>query len=474
MELLSDDNSSKLITKHLKEIDEQASDYNSKIFISAANNIVNKRKILRNAFLRTIIFAIICILTILLYFPFNILCILTVCIISITLDYYYNKYLNKNFEKIITLSADIDEKHHVLKLLNNQLHEQNKLLSDKVNVINQLEIIKEEKHRVQSNLANITSYNNHLTNIIRGVNHEVSPWLGSIGNIACIAKEEYTKHILDYNNLTESDVEIIKYLDEIRKASRQAADVLVLTSKNVKKLRTWSTTKSNLLDTIRSWGYIALMEQDIKGKLSNNNLIIDHATLDFDVLHSPMLISQIILNLVKNSIDHNEERYDDLSVKIYGDSTSTLFVEDNGKGISPETLSNIFKVGVSTKNDSHLPTGIGLANTVDYCMLMGAVISVESKVGKFTRFGITFKTTNTDTIKRNPLVDDYSGNRSAYYNIIINNEQSIDEHNINSVEHHSDQKTTSNISIKITPKIEYDTDFRLRMADIDETLKKLT
>lgn len=427
----------------------------------AEHTVKIENTIMYLALIRSLIFCFIIVTSIVLPIQFELPFIIFVGFLYFMYDFTLSKRINKQskqVEQLVVLNSNIDEESQELKKRNDKLQSQNNVLSNKVELISQFESIKEEKLRVQTNLANITSYNNHLTNIIRGVNHEVSPWLGSVGNIASLAKEELNEKI--NKNINERDIEINKYLDEIKKAARQASDVLVLTSKNVKKLRNWSTTKSKLVDTVQSWCYIALMEHDIKGRLNNHNLNIDINSLDFDALHSPMLVSQIILNLVKNSIDHNEHMADELIVKIYGDGVNTLFVEDNGKGIPSNIIKNIFVPGVTTKQDSNLPCGLGLASTVDYCMLMGAIIRVESKVGKYTRFHIVFKMSATDTYKTK--IEGSMGSRSAYYQVI--NQTDVP---------HSYTKQPSCTQIEIVPTTNPDTEFIARLYEIDSTLKNL-
>jgi signal transduction histidine kinase len=311
-------------------------------------------------------------------------------------------------EKLVKRQENID--------INQELVKKNKELNEQVENIKKLNIIKEEKLRMEMSLENITSYNNHLANVIRGVNHEVSPWIGTISNIASVAKMEIKANTHKNNSLLE-------YFETISKASKQAAEVLVLTSKNIKKLRNWSNGKSNMKDTVSSWCYIAMMEHDIKGKINEHNLQIDYSTLDFDVIHSPMLVSQIILNLVKNSVDHNSHMLDDLLIKIYGNSKDTVYVEDNGKGIERQILKNIFNVGivgVTTKNDNPLPCGLGLASIKDYCVLMGSKIKAESKMGKYTRFHVVFVPgEETITIKKTKnKTEDSSSFKRDYYEVI--------------------------------------------------------
>jgi sensor histidine kinase regulating citrate/malate metabolism len=83
---------------------------------------------------------------------------------------------------------------------------------------------------------------------------------------------------------------------------------------------------------------------------------------------------------------------DTLQIKIYGNSLNKyLIYEDNGKGISPQLLNNIFRdFGVSTKNISGEIHGFGLYSCLQYCLSMSAVITVDSKEGHYTRFTIKF------------------------------------------------------------------------------------
>jgi K+-sensing histidine kinase KdpD len=199
------------------------------------------------------------------------------------------------------------------------------------------------------------------------------------------------------------------------------------------------------------------MEHDIKGRLNNDNLKIHHKSLNFDAVHSPMLVSQIILNIVKNSVDHNSHMLDDLVVNIYGNNKDIIYIEDNGKGIPPSIISNIFNPGISTKSDISTPSGIGLASTVDYCMIMNAIIRVESKVNRFTRFHIQFSSeiSGTINVKENDI-----WYRNKYFQVINTPEtDSI----------YKKQKSGVNISVLPIK----DTALEKRINDIDENFKKL-
>ncbi|MBQ1948141.1 MAG: DUF4118 domain-containing protein [Clostridia bacterium] len=91
-------------------------------------------------------------------------------------------------------------------------------------------------------------------------------------------------------------------------------------------------------------------------------------TIPEDILIIPMdamLISQVLTNLLENAVQHTEHMTQ-LSLSIYRSGQQAVFqVEDNGGGINPELLPNIF-TGYSGLSDEHSDShkhnaGIGLS-----------------------------------------------------------------------------------------------------------------
>lgn len=236
------------------------------------------------------------------------------------------------------------------------------------------------KEQIKEEIINTQSYNHHLAGFISGLNHELSPWLAGI-NIT-------TKKLLE----TENDYRKIEKLMKIQIASQQTFELLKSFSGSIQKVKNFSVFNSNVLDTIKSWTKILLMERNIKENISSENIQIDFDSLDFTALHSPMFLSQVILNLAKNSIDHNKHMLDTLKIHIHGNKVKKCVIyEDNGKGIPQKLLNNIFNsFGVSTKEISGEIHGFGLYSCLQYCISMNAVITAESEEGKYTRFVIKF------------------------------------------------------------------------------------
>ena len=103
-------------------------------------------------------------------------------------------------------------------------------------------------------------------------------------------------------------------------------------------------------------------------------------------------ISQVILNLLTNSIDFTPSTDGKISISLSKEGEFVkLSVEDNGSGIPEDKLENIFQKYYqvdSSMRREYGGTGLGLSITKGIVDMHGGKISVESEIGKFTRFTI--------------------------------------------------------------------------------------
>lgn len=106
-------------------------------------------------------------------------------------------------------------------------------------------------------------------------------------------------------------------------------------------------------------------------------------------------IMSILKNMVNNAIEaiENAGKGDTISINQYFSDGNCIFtVTDNGPGISPRHLKNIFKMGYSTKFDiqtGNIYRGVGLCGvkaTVEE--KFGGSINVESELGNGTAFTV--------------------------------------------------------------------------------------
>lgn len=101
--------------------------------------------------------------------------------------------------------------------------------------------------------------------------------------------------------------------------------------------------------------------------------------------HDPNQINQVLLNLLLNAIQAMEKP-GAIHVSLRQDHDSALItVADEGKGISPENLDNIFRPFFTTKGHG---TGLGLSLARRIVEAHGGSIRVRSQVGKGTQFEV--------------------------------------------------------------------------------------
>ncbi len=99
--------------------------------------------------------------------------------------------------------------------------------------------------------------------------------------------------------------------------------------------------------------------------------------------HDPNQINQVLLNLLLNAIQ-SMDKPGTIRVSLERDEDSVLItVADEGKGIPPETLPNIFRPFFTTKGHG---TGLGLSLARRIVEAHSGQIDVTSAVGQGTQF----------------------------------------------------------------------------------------
>jgi len=102
--------------------------------------------------------------------------------------------------------------------------------------------------------------------------------------------------------------------------------------------------------------------------------------------HDPNQINQVLLNLLLNAIQAMDKP-GHIYVTLRRDKETVLItVADQGKGIAPENLPNIFRPFFTTKGHG---TGLGLSLARRMVEAHGGAIIARSEVGKGTQFVIT-------------------------------------------------------------------------------------
>lgn len=208
------------------------------------------------------------------------------------------------------------------------------------------------------------------------ISHELNNYLALISGGV-----ELTKIVMNNGDILKANANLEKIASNLEKMTRFVKGLLNYGVLNPHK------AKANI-NTIVSEVSLFI---PIQKKFKNINLEVDcyeglpELELDIDQ------ISQLILNLINNSIDAiNEARRPVGNIKIttkLENNSIILSISDNGAGIKPEIKSKLFEMRFTTKQDGH---GFGLATCAKILENHHGKIEIESVVGIGTTMKFAF------------------------------------------------------------------------------------
>ena len=230
-----------------------------------------------------------------------------------------------------------------------------------------------------------------LGGLVAGVAHEINTPIGigltGITYFLQITEELHKKY--EANDMSED--EFLEYLNESKKLGQQVNTNLERTAQLVrsfKQIAADQTSEKKRMFYLKD--YIEEVIFSLKYITKKTNLEININCNDTININSyPGAYSQIITNLVLNSIRHGYKNKDDGIITITATKINNnieLIYKDNGTGIAEENLSNIFEPFFTTNREQG---GIGLGLNVIYNIVtsnLNGTITCASQQGK----GVTF------------------------------------------------------------------------------------
>ncbi|WP_117883507.1 sensor histidine kinase [Aureibaculum luteum] len=133
---------------------------------------------------------------------------------------------------------------------------------------------------------------------------------------------------------------------------------------------------------------LVLMQQD--GVNNKVEIKLDISPDNLELFVDSKQITQVMINLAKNalqSLKNKENGIIKMSAGINNANKKYITVTDNGSGIAPELIEEIFVPFFTTKNSG---TGIGLSLSKQIMQLHGGSLMVHSVPDKNTTFVLTF------------------------------------------------------------------------------------
>lgn len=206
-------------------------------------------------------------------------------------------------------------------------------------------------------------------NLLRAISHDLrTPLTAIYGSASTIADNYYTlkdeDKITMLKGIKEDSQWLIRMVENLLSVTR-------FDSANVKLIKI-STVLEELVDSVLS---------KFHKRYPDINVDLEIPEDFITVLADPILIEQVLINLLENSVQH-AHGMTELSLKVFTLGSQAIFeVRDNGCGINDETLKNLFTSFAS--NDKHTDSnshsmGIGLSVCATIIKAHGGSISAEN------------------------------------------------------------------------------------------------
>jgi signal transduction histidine kinase len=206
-------------------------------------------------------------------------------------------------------------------------------------------------------------------------------------------------------------------------ASTNTASVLSKIENNIAEL---SALLNSLMNLSKSTSYIEQdrdeefllddvlhnLVEEMEPFATQKNIAITCQEAPYLVRSSKVGITQILRNLLHNSIKFTRQGSVNISVEPIGDEVC-IVITDTGPGIAEEDLDHIFTEFFQVNNTQSQPStgmGIGLSIVQRLSESLDISIHVESEVGKGTEFQLKLKVSDTGKVKRETTTDPSSLN----------------------------------------------------------------
>ena len=217
--------------------------------------------------------------------------------------------------------------------------------------------------------------------LLGGISHEIfNPLSGIYGPLENIEK------IIERSDLKGNE-KINIFIGAIYKNIGRIENI-------IKSLKTLFYNKEFLIEEVDIHKLIDSILEILSSGIKAKNIKIE-VSIDskFKILANNSVLSQILLNLISNSIDASSNDGNIAIKAVIDKNIKIISVKDSGSGISEENLPYIFNAFFSTKEIGK-GMGLGLYIVKDLIIKMGWSVDVASAVGVGTTFTIRIGDSN--------------------------------------------------------------------------------
>jgi signal transduction histidine kinase/ligand-binding sensor domain-containing protein len=232
--------------------------------------------------------------------------------------------------------------------------------------------------KIEQHNAELRKLNNELDRFVYSTSHDLRAPLASILGLINLSRLE-KENREEYLNLIEKSVrKLDEFISEIIDYSRNAR--LEIEPVHID----FQTIVASILEDLE------YLEENVSVK---KNISISGSGQYFN---DKTRLRIILSNLISNAIKYRNTWITDPRVNItisYNTRQAVLMVEDNGIGIVPDQLENIFKM-FHRGSEQSKGSGLGLYIVKETVDKLGGTVTVKSKVGEGTAFEVIIPAMN--------------------------------------------------------------------------------
>ena len=295
--------------------------------------------------------------------------VIVALIVSLLLSWVLSNFHVKRIKRLREATSQVAEGNYDVKVKSSNFDEIGELAEDFNQMVDRLKTQMEEIETLENRRRQFMADVSHelrtplttISGVVEGIRSDMIPVEEQAKGMNLVSKE--TKRLirlvnenLDYEKVRSNQVKLMK--EEI-----QLAEVLEIIQEQL----------------------------DLLAEEKNNRIIVEaeeniYVVADYDRL------TQILINIVKNSIQFTDNGSIYLRGK-QGDNETIIEIEDTGIGMDPNEVKNIwrrfYKADISRANNPYGEFGLGLSIVQKLVHMHNGQIEVTSEKGKGTKFKIS-------------------------------------------------------------------------------------
>jgi len=218
-----------------------------------------------------------------------------------------------------------------------------------------------------------------LGEVSLSIAHELNQPLTTIANYAAACE-------IKLKDIQDTSGELTSYLGQIREQTLRASEV-------VSSVRNFVQKKQNTAVSLNPAQLIEKLEPILKMMAKDHKTKIElNLEADLWILADAVLLEQVIINLVQNSLDAMNQISSALNLvylRVFSQSADQVCIEvvDNGSGIANQIAHRVMEPYFTTK-----PTGLGIGLSFSRSVVekFGGRIKFSSSVGRGTTASLVF------------------------------------------------------------------------------------